>query len=168
MTRFILQLRIDLRILIASARRRLIALVKRCGCEGAWWASRSQMDPAAEDRPLQRIEGGPSDEAKGGPSSSASAADDFRREDLRRIAVLVIEDDKAQQDTLNELFTAVNTTATEFAYAISCAGSASAALEIIRLPGTRRFDLIILDIELPDMHGTHLLPLSTLARVHAQ
>ena len=126
------------------------------------------MDPAAEDRPLQRIEGGPSDEAKGGPSSSASAADDFRREDLRRIAVLVIEDDKAQQDTLNELFTAVNTTATEFAYAISCAGSASAALEIIRLPGTRRFDLIILDIELPDMHGTHLLPLSTLARVHAQ
>eukprot|EP00325_Prymnesiales_sp_UTEX-LB-985_P028005 CAMPEP_0174728382 /NCGR_PEP_ID=MMETSP1094-20130205/51638_1 /TAXON_ID=156173 /ORGANISM="Chrysochromulina brevifilum, Strain UTEX LB 985" /LENGTH=227 /DNA_ID=CAMNT_0015930283 /DNA_START=21 /DNA_END=705 /DNA_ORIENTATION=+ len=85
----------------------------------------------------------------------------------RRYTLLVIEDDTEQQFVLDELFSAVNAWIAaaphtieqpDCSYALTFAASATDALRILRGRAVV-FDLIIADIELPDMHGTSLLPL---------
>ena len=93
------------------------------------------------------LEGGPSEPV---PQAIASLP---RAQELGTYEVLVVEDDPAQRDLLSKLFDAANTkNLGVVTFNVEMVDCGRAALETTRVDGSR-FQLILLDLVLPDIAG---------------
>mmetsp|Transcript_74082 Transcript_74082/g.123753 ORF Transcript_74082/g.123753 Transcript_74082/m.123753 type:complete len:218 (+) Transcript_74082:18-671(+) len=82
---------------------------------------------------------------------------------MRSFRVLIIEDDALQQNILCALFSAANDKATaanqKIKFFVTVAGSAKEALCILARSPRHSFELVLIDVLMPDISGVDVLPL---------